>query len=118
MKTTTCLLLSTAATLLFGVSAQAQSWGFTLGNGAGFYFNPQGSSGSVVRHGNCGYGGGYGGGYSGGYSSGRYGPVYVAEAPVVYHRQPEALYPQQGVIVRTIPYSYNTSHRISHPNRW
>ena len=108
MKTTTCLLLSTAATILFGMTAQAQSWGFTLGNGAGFYFNQQASAGSAVRQSNCGYGGGGGG----------YGPVYYAETPVSYFRQPEIAYPQQGVIVRTIPYSYNTSYRISYPNRW
>ena len=114
MKTIHCLILSTAASLLFGASAQAQSWGFTLGNGAGFFFNQQGSSGSVVRQGNCGYGGGYRGGSGGG----GYGPVYYAEVPVVYHRQPEVAYPQQGVIVRTVPYTYNTSYRISYPNRW
>jgi hypothetical protein len=52
------LLLLTALTTAFAASAHAQSWGFTLGNGAGFYWGKQACA-----------------------------PVYVAPAPV-YYREP------------------------------
>lgn len=110
MKTIKNILLAGTATILLGTAAHAQSFGFTLGNGASFAYSHGGGSIGLSSGGGrrCGGGASY-------YNP--YGPVYYAPAPAAYYRQP-VVYPQQGVIVRTIPYTYNTSYQISYPNRW
>lgn len=110
MKILKTLILTGITTTLISVAAQAQSFGVTLGNGAGFGYSHKG--GSVRMH-SC----GDGRRYEQGYCNPR-GPIYYSEPPVVYYRQPEVVYPRQGIIVRTIPYTYNTSYQISYPARW
>ena len=114
-------LLLTTSTLALTSLAQAGSWGFNLGNGAGFYYgNNQNCAPVYTRN------------------------VYVSPAPVyysrpvtyyqpqtvymqpyqqmrpapVYYSQPTVIYSQQPVIYRET-YS-NCGHRdnVIYPNRW
>lgn len=108
MKTIKNLFLIGTASLLLGASAQAQSFGFTLGNGASFAYSHGGGSIGLSSGGGRRCGGGY---------ANPYGPIYYAPAPA-YYTQRQVVYPQNAVIVRTTPYTYNTSYQISYPNRW
>jgi hypothetical protein len=99
------VIMSLIAAASLAASAQAQSWGFTLGNGAGFYWGKQPSTTTV-------------------YSA----PAYIAPAPVYYTRptvvysQPQTVYMQpyqqmrpvyypQTVIYRSEPVVIRESHR-------
>ena len=119
MKKTT--LLVSAITLAWGTFAQAGSWGFTLGDGSGFYYNNQRQCAPV-------------------YSA----PVYAAPAPVyysrpvtyyqpqtvymqpyqqmrpapVYYSQPTVIYSQQPVIYRESYSNCGNTQRVIYPNRW
>ena len=81
------LILVTLATAL-SASARAQSWGFTLGNGAGFYWGKQGCA-----------------------------PVYVAPAPVYYrepvvvYQQPQTIYMQPYQQMRPVYYPQTVVYR-------
>lgn len=105
MKKTFLLVCLAAASS--AASAQAQSWGFTLGNGAGFYWGNQ----PVNRV----------------YSA----PAYIAPVPVYYERpvtyyQPQTVYMQpyqqmrpvypQTIVYRSEPVIVRESRRCS--SRW
>lgn len=116
-------LIATAITLALGVAAQAGSWGFTLGDGSGFYYNSNKKRQCVPV-----------------YSA----PVYAAPAPVyytrpvtyyqpqtvymqpyqqmrpapVYYSQPTVIYSQQPVIYRESHGHCGNNQRASYPNRW
>jgi hypothetical protein len=111
MKKITLLLTAVALTL---ATAQADSWGFSLGNGVGFYYgNNSQRSAPVYR-----------------------APAYVAPAPVYYTRpvtyyQPQTVYmqPYYKAHSRPVYYSepviYRESYRhcgsrqnVIYPNRW
>jgi hypothetical protein len=101
------VIISSIAAVSLAASAQAQSWGFTLGNGAGFYYGSQPVRTTTTI-----------------YSS----PAYIAPAPVYYTRptvvysQPQTVYMQpyqqmrpvyypQTVIYRSEPVVIRESHR-------
>ena len=65
------LLILASITTAFAASAHANSWGFTLGNGAGFYWGKQACAPAYVVP----------------------APVYY-ERPVVVYRQPQTVYMQ------------------------
>ena len=118
-------LLITASTLALGTLVQAGAWGFTLGDGSGFYY---GNNQPQQRH--C----------APYYSS----PAYVAPAPVYYTRpvtycQPQTVYmqpyqqmqpapvyySQPTVYYSNQPVSYRESRghcgnrqNVIYPNRW
>ncbi len=120
MKKTT--LLVSAITLTLGSLAQAGSWGFTIGDGSGFYHNNNQRQCAPV------------------YSA----PAYAAPAPVyysrpvtyyqpqtvymqpyqqmrpapVYYSQPTVIYSQQPVIYRESNGNCGNRQRVSYPNRW
>ena len=120
MKKTT--LLVSAIILALGTLAQAGSWGFTLGDGSGFYYNNNQRQCAPV------------------YSA----PLYAAPAPVyysrpvtyyqpqtvymqpyqqvrpapVYYSQPTVIYSQQPVIYRESYGNCGNRQRASYPNRW
>lgn len=120
MKKTT--LLVSAITLALGTLAHAGSWGFTLGDGSGFYYNNNKRQCAPV------------------YTA----PVYAAPAPVyysrpvtyyqpqtvymqpyqqmrpapVYYSQPTVIYSQQPVIYRESYGNCGNRQRVSYPNRW
>lgn len=120
-------LLITASTLALGTLVQAGSWGFTLPDGAGFYF---GNNQPQQRERHC----------APYYSS----PSYVAPAPVYYTRpvtycQPQTVYmqpyqqmqpapvyySQPTVYYSNQPVSYRESRghcgnrqNVIYPNRW
>ncbi len=82
-----------AATLVFAASAQAQSWGFTLGNGSGFYWGKQPCNPVV-------------------YSA----PAYIAPTTVYYERpvtyyQPQTVYMQPYQQMRPVYYPQTVVYR-------
>jgi len=84
----TILLSTLASALAFAASAQAQSWGFTLGNGAGFQWGKPACA-----------------------------PVYVAPAPVYYqqpvvvYQQPQTVYMQPYQQMRPVYYAPTVVYR-------
>ena len=110
------LLILAALTTTFAASAHANSWGFTLGNGAGFYWGNQPRTTVYTT------------------------PAYVAPAPVYYERPvvysaPQTVYMQpyqqmrpvvypQTVVYRSEPVVIHENHRrcnnrkVIYPNRW
>lgn len=109
------ILLTTIAAAL-GTSAQAGSWGFSLGNGAGFFWGNQSCGNTYAA------------------------PAYVAPAPVYYQRPvvysaPQTVYMQpyqqmrptyypQTVVYRSEPVVIRENHHHCHSkggnrhNRW
>ena len=88
------LLVSIAATLAFTASAQAQSWGVSFGNGAGFYINQDRPACAPV------------------YAA----PVCVTSAPVYYSRpvvysQPQTVYMQPYQQMRPVVYPQTVVYR-------
>jgi hypothetical protein len=98
-----------AISLLMAASAQAQSWGFTLGNGAGFFYDRSKSR-------------------SGGVTLITSRPVYYAapqyyyREPVVYRRpcveRPRVVYHDHAAYIPRTPRTYYTSYEVSYPNYW
>ena len=103
-------LLTLTTIVLISISAQAGSWGFTLGNGAGFYYGNQN---------NC----------ERSYRQPRHQVYYPSEnvyvTPAVYIKrdiyQPPVVMQR---VVRNSPYGYSSQQIISRPscggyqNRW
>ncbi|MFM8765154.1 MAG: hypothetical protein ACKOEZ_10015 [Spartobacteria bacterium] len=86
------ILLAAFAVASAATSAQAQSWGFTLGNGAGFYWG----NAPANRV----------------YSA----PAYIAPAPVYYERpvtyyQPQTVYMQPYQQMRPVYYPQTVVYR-------
>lgn len=116
------ILLASTLTLALGSIAQAGSWGFSLGDGSGFYYNNNQRQCAPV------------------YSA----PVYAAPRPVyytqpaayyqpqtvymqpyqqmrpapVYYTQPTVIYSQQPVIYRESHGHCGKHQRAAYPNRW
>ena len=110
------LLILATLTTAFAASAHANSWGFTLGNGAGFYWGNQPRTTVYAA------------------------PTYVAPAPVYYERPvvysaPQTVYMQpyqqmrpvvypQTVVYRSESVVIHENHRrcrertVIYPNRW
>lgn len=110
------LLLLATLTTAFAASAHANSWGFSLGNGAGFYWGNQPRTTVYAA------------------------PAYVAPAPVYYERPvvytaPQTVYMQpyqqmrpvvypQTVVYRSEPVVVHENQRrcrnraVVYPNRW
>lgn len=81
------IILSTiAAALGLVASAPAQSWGFTLGNGAGFFFGKQACAPAHVA------------------------PVYYQQ-PVVVYQQPRTVYMQPYQQMREVHYQPTVIYR-------
>jgi hypothetical protein len=89
------LLLSLAATFALAASAQAQSWGFSFGNGGGFFIARNQPVCAPV------------------YAA----PVFVAPAPVYYQRpvvvyqQPQTVYMQPYQQMRPVVYPQTVVYR-------
>jgi len=116
-------LLVAVATLTLGSMAQAGSWGFNLGNGAGFYYGNNNNQKCPPV-----------------YTQ----DVYVSPAPVyysrpvtyyqpqtvymqpyqqmrpspVYYSQPTVIYSQQPVIYRETYSHCGNRNNVIYPNRW
>lgn len=98
------IIVATAIACSTLLTSYSQSWGFTLGNGAGFYYGNNNGSGGGHRQRSYQCANVY-------YNS--YAPTYYAPPPVVYYRQPDYI---PGAINRTIPYTFNTSYQIRYQN--
>jgi hypothetical protein len=95
--------------MLMAASSQAQSWGFTLGNGSGFVYD-RGNSRSA------------------GFAFVAPRPVYYTapryyyQEPVVYRRpcfeRPQVVYRDHAAYVPRTPRTYYTSYEVSYPNYW
>ena len=84
----TILLATLAAAFAFAATARAQSWGFTLGNGAGFYWGKQACAPAHVV------------------------PAPVCyERPVVVYRQPQTVYMQPYQQMRPVYYAPTVVYR-------
>ena len=99
-------LLTLTTIVLISVSAQAGSWGFTLGNGAGFYYGNQNNQNNCGRS----------------YRQPRHQVYYPSEnvyvTPPVYVKrdlyQPPVIMQR---VVRNSPCGYSSRQIISRPSR-
>jgi hypothetical protein len=98
-----------AISMLMAASAQAQSWGFTLGNGSGFFYD-RGNSRSA------------------GFAFVAPRPVYYT-APRYYYSEPmvnrrpcferpQVVYRDHAAYIPRAPRTYYTSYEVSYPNYW
>ncbi len=98
-----------AVSLLMAASAQAQSWGFTLSNGAGFFYDRGNSRSAGIT---------FVAPRPVYYSA----PQYCYREPVIYRRQclerPRVVYPDHAAYVPRRPRTYSTSYEVSYPNYW